>query len=134
MMQTPELFTGAASFAAIFGALLGLLKSARGRKVLLVALDLDTGLDEKISTAINTSVAALQAALDVRGEDMVKMEAELSALQAEVKDLITADAKKTARITELEEEISTLREENNVLREELSRRRGGRPRKETTDL
>ena len=130
-MQTPELFTGAASFAAIFAALLGLLKSARGRKVLLVALDLDTGLDEKISTAINTSVAALQAALDVRGEDMVKMEAELAALQDEVKDLITSDAKKTARITELEEEISTLREENNVLREELSRRRGGRPRKDT---
>ena len=79
-------------------------------------------------------LCALQAALDVRGEELSRMERELTNLQAEVAVLKTADSRKNDRIAELEAEIVALRAENDELRTELARRRGGRPRKETTDL
>jgi peptidoglycan hydrolase CwlO-like protein len=86
-------------------------------------------LEDKIKDAIRVSVEALQAALDVRGEELQRLESELSDLQAEVARLKVADDWKTARITELESEIAVLREENEQLKAELARRRGGRPAK-----
>jgi peptidoglycan hydrolase CwlO-like protein len=74
-------------------------------------------------------VTALQAALDARGEELQRLEAELATLNAQVAKLKEADDWKTARIQELESEISELRAENETLRAEIARRRGGRPKK-----
>ena len=133
-MQNLDVFLGAASTSTVLGFLAAIFKSARGRRMLLAALSADNGLDDKITAAVTASVGALQAALDARGEELSRMERELTNLQAEVAVLKTADSRKNDRIAELEAEIVALRAENDELRTELARRRGGRPRKETTDL
>jgi chromosome segregation ATPase len=132
-MQNFDMILGAVSTSTVLAAIAGLLKSARGRKILFAALDADTGLDKKITDAVQTSVSALQAALDVRGEELARMEKELSTLQQEVANLKAADDYKSTRIAELETEIVALRAENDVLRAELARRRGGRPRKDSSE-
>lgn len=132
-MQNLDMLLGAVSTSTVVAAIVGLLKSARGRRILFAALDADAGLDKKITEAVHTSVSALQAALDARGEELDRMERELSTLQQEVATLKAADTYKSARIAELETEIVALRAENDALRAELARRRGGRPRKEQTE-
>ena len=128
-MKTQDIITALSPIAAAVGTLLGALKTPRGKKMLLSILGSDTSLDAKINAAIHASVEALQAALDTRGEELKRLEEELAALHTEVARLKTADDWKTARIEELEAEISQLREENQALRAELAKRRGGRPKK-----
>lgn len=132
-MQNLDMILGAISTSAVFGVIVAMLKSPRGRRMLFAAINADNGLDTKIHAAVSSSVAALQAALDVRGEELTRMEQELVALQSEVAQLKTADVRKNARIAELESEISELRAENEALKAELARRRGGRPRKDTKE-
>lgn len=107
-----------------------LVKHEKGKGFILKILAKD-GLDERIQGAITTAVEALEAALNARGEELERVEQELSELRLEVRDLRTSDDRKTQRITELESEVVRLSAENEALREELSRRRGGRPKKET---
>jgi chromosome segregation ATPase len=122
-----------ASAGAVLGTALGALRTPRGKKLLASLLSQDTSLESRINAAITTSVAALQAALDTRGEELARLESELATLNAEVARLKTADDWKTARISELETEIGVLREENQVLRTELEKRRGGRPKKTVSE-
>lgn len=116
---------------AVIGAA---LKSKRVRRMIMAGLSEDTALNQKITTAVETSIAALQAALELRAGELSKMETELAELQTEVRALKEADDRKTARINELEAEISVLRRENDELRTELERRRGGRPKKHVADI
>lgn len=128
-MDKSSLIQAATTVLAALGSILGALKSPRGKKLLASLLSQEGSLDSKIATAIGTSVAALQAALDTRGEELQRLEAELAELNAQVAKLKEADDWKTARIAELETEISELKEENEKLKAELARRRGGRPKK-----
>jgi chromosome segregation ATPase len=132
-MNKTEIISSLSPIVAALGAVLGVLKTPRGKKLLVSLLSADTSLDNKINAAIHASVEALQAALDVRGEELARLEAELASLNAEVSRLKTADDWKTARIAELEGEISELREENQALRAELAKRRGGRPKKTVSE-
>jgi len=128
-MNKTDLLTATGTLGSFFAALLGFLRSARGRRLVAALLTSGPELEDKIKDAIKVSVEALQAALDVRGEELQRLESELAALQAEVARLKVADDWKTARISELESEIAVLREENEQLKAELARRRGGRPAK-----
>ena len=128
-MDKTSIIQALTTVLAALGSILGALKSPRGKKLLASLLSQDGSLDSKIATAIGTSVAVLQAALDTRGEELQRLEAELAELNAQVAKLKEADDWKTARIAELETEISELKEENEKLKAELARRRGGRPKK-----
>jgi peptidoglycan hydrolase CwlO-like protein len=128
-MNTQDIIATLSPIAAAIGTVIGALKTPRGKKMLISILGSDTSLDTKINAAIHASVEALQAALDARGEELARLEEELANLNAEVARLKTADDWKTARIEELEAEIVQLREENQALRAELAKRRGGRPKK-----
>jgi hypothetical protein len=107
----------------------GFLKTPKGRKIVASMLSGDLTLDVRIQAAIEAAVEALTAALDARGEELRRLGSELDSLTAEVARLKEADDWKTSRIKELEDEIIKLREENELLKTELSRRRGGRPKK-----
>jgi len=128
-MDKTSIISAASTVLAALGSVAGVLKTPRGRKLLASLLSGDSGLDARIQAAVNAAIQALQAALDTRGEELARLELELNNLNAEVARLKTADDWKTARIRELESEISELRAENEALRAELSRRRGGRPKK-----
>lgn len=128
-MDKTSIISAASTVLAALGSVAGVLKTPRGRKLLASLLSGDSGLDARIQAAVNAAIQALQAALDTRGEELARLEVELNNLNAEVARLKTADDWKTARIRELESEISELRAENEALRAELSRRRGGRPKK-----
>ena len=132
-MNKTDIITNLSPVIASIGAVLGALKTPRGKKLLMSFLSSDTSLETRINAAIHASVEALQAALDVRGEELSRLETELASLHEEVSRLKTADDWKTARISELESEISVLREENQALREELTKRRGGRPKKTVSE-
>jgi chromosome segregation ATPase len=132
-MDKQTIITNLSPIVASIGAVLGALRTPRGKKLLASLLSQDTSLETRINAAITTSVQALQAALDTRGEELARLEAELAALNAEVSRLKTADDWKTARISELETEIGVLREENQALRAELAKRRGGRPKKTVSE-
>jgi chromosome segregation ATPase len=92
------------------------------------------GLNDKIDAAVDIAVAILQASLDARNEDLVKLRAEIANLQEQITELKTSDTAKSSRIAELEAEVIVLRAENEALRAELQRRRGGRPRKDATPV
>ena len=126
-MNKTDLLTFTGTIGSFFAALVGFLSSARGRRLVAVLLTSGPELEDKIKNAITISVEALQAALDVRGEELKRLETELTTLQTEVARLKVADDWKTERISELESEIAVLREENEQLKAELARRRGGRP-------
>jgi peptidoglycan hydrolase CwlO-like protein len=128
-MDKTSLIQAGSTILAALGSVLGALKTPRGKKLLMSLLAQEGSLDSKIAAAITTSVTALQAALDARGEELQRLEAELATLNAQVAKLKEADDWKTARIQELESEISELRAENETLRAEIARRRGGRPKK-----
>jgi chromosome segregation ATPase len=129
-MDKNSIISAASTLLAFLGSAMGFLKTPRGKKVLASLLSGDNGnLDTRIQAAIGAAVQALQAALDTRGQELARLEAELATLNTEVARLKTADDWKTARIGELETEISELRAENETLRAEIARRRGGRPKK-----
>jgi chromosome segregation ATPase len=115
----------------MLGAMLTFLRSARGRRAVAAFFDESFGLNDKIDAAVDIAVAILQASLDARGEELAKLQAEIANLQTQITELKTSDTAKSSRIAELEAEVIALRAENEVLREELKRRRGGRPRKDT---
>jgi chromosome segregation ATPase len=125
----PTIISSGGIGATIVGALTFLIKHEKGRGLLMKLLDRD-GLDEKIQGAVGTAVSALESALNARGAELERVEQELSELRMEVRDLRTSDDRRTQRITELESELGRLSAENESLREELNRRRGGRPRRE----
>lgn len=132
-MNTQQLITELLPVLGTAAAAVAGLKSKRLKKVLLSFLTEDDGLNQKIAAAVSVSISALQAALDSRAEELSRMEAELADLQKAVSSLKRSDEKKTARIAELEAEIEVLRKENDELRAELARRRGGRPKKSTSE-
>lgn len=115
--------------AVVAAVLTFLVKHNKGRGIIVKLLARD-GLDERIQGAISVAVSALEAALNARSQELERVEQELSELRMEVRDLRTADDRKTQRIAELEAEVVRLSSENESLREELQRRRGGRPKKE----
>jgi len=125
----PTIISSGGIGATIVGALTFLIKHEKGRGLLMKLLDRD-GLDEKIQGAVGTAVSALESALNARGAELERVEQELSELRMEVRDLRTSDDRRTQRITELESELGRLSAENESLREELNRRRGGRPRRD----
>ena len=133
-MDIQTLLTGTGSFGVMLGAMLTFLRSARGRRAVAAFFDESFGLNDKIDAAVDIAVAILQASLDARNEDLVKLQAEIANLQTQITELKTSDTAKSSRIAELEAEVIALRAENEVLREELKRRRGGRPRKDATPV
>jgi hypothetical protein len=130
-MDIQTLLTGTGSFGVMLGAMLTFLRSARGRRAVAAFFDESFGLNDKIDAAVDIAVAILQASLDARNEDLVKLRAEIANLQEQITELKTSDTAKSSRIAELEAEVIVLRAENEALRAELQRRRGGRPRKDT---
>jgi chromosome segregation ATPase len=126
----PAIISSSGVGAAVIGFLTFLVKNKRGRGILLKVLARD-GLDERIQGAVNTAVSALESALKARGAELDRVEQELLELRMEVRELRHADDRKSMRIAELEAEVVRLSAENESLRKELHRRRGGRPRKET---
>jgi chromosome segregation ATPase len=132
-MNKTDIITTLSPILASVGGIFGALKTPLGKKLLMSFLSSDTSLESRINAAIHTSVEALQAALDVRGEELARLETELASLHEEVSRLKTADDWKTGRIAELEAEISQLREENQALRDDLAKRRGGRPKKPVSE-
>jgi peptidoglycan hydrolase CwlO-like protein len=129
-MDKTSIISAASTVLAALGSVIGALKTPKGRKILASFLAGDSGnLDTRIQAAISAAVQALQAALDTRGEELKRLESELADLNKQVRLLKEADDWKTSRIQELEAEISELRAENEVLKAELARRRGGRPKK-----
>lgn len=131
-MDIQTLLTGTGSFGVMLGALLTFLRSARGRRAVAAFFDESFGLNDKIDAAVDIAVEVLQAALNASGNDLVKLQSQIETLQTQVTELKESDAAKSSRIAELESEVVVLRAENAVLRAELLRRRGGRPRKDTT--
>jgi peptidoglycan hydrolase CwlO-like protein len=131
-MDIQTLLTGTGSFGVMLGAMLTFLRSARGRRAVAAFFDESFGLNDKIDAAVDIAVAILQDSLDARGEELAKLQAEIDNLQEQITELKTSDTAKSSRIAELEAEVIALRAENEVLREELKRRRGGRPRKDAT--
>lgn len=129
-MDKNSIISAASTLLAFLAPAVGFLKTPRGKKLLTSLLSGDSSsLDTRIQAAIAAAVSALEAALDVRGQELDRLEQELASLHTEVARLKTADDWKTARIAELETEISELRAENETLRAEIARRRGGRPKK-----
>ena len=129
-MDKTSIISAASTVLAALGSIAGALKTPKGRKILASFLSSgDTNLESRIQQAIGAAVQALQLALDTRGEELERLEAELASLNKQVAELKKADDWKTARIAELESEISELRAENEKLKAELARRRGGRPKK-----
>lgn len=116
--------------AVVSGIITFLVKHEKGKGFILKLLAKD-GLDERIQGAISVAVSALEAALNARGQELERVEQELLELRNEVSDLRSADDRKTQRIAELEAEVVRLSAENETLKKELERRRGGRPKKET---
>lgn len=131
-MDIQTLLTGTGSFGVMLGAILTFLRSARGRRAVAAFFDESFGLNDKIDAAVEIAVAVLQAALDASGSELVKLQSQIENLQTQVTELKTSDTAKSSRIAELEAEVIVLRAENEALREELKRRRGGRPRKDAT--
>lgn len=131
-MDIQTLLTGTGSFGVMLGAILTFLRSARGRRAVAAFFDESFGLNDKIDAAVTIAVAVLQAELDASGSELTKLQSQIENLQAQVTELKTSDTAKSSRIAELEAEVIVLRAENEALREELKRRRGGRPRKDAT--
>lgn len=125
----PTIISSSGVGATVVAAVTFLIKHEKGRGIIMKFLARD-GLDEKIQGAVSTAVSALESALNARGAELERVEQELFELRMEVRDLRNADDRKTQRITELEAEVVRLSAENESLKEELHRRRGGRPRKE----
>ena len=133
MNDWTTLIPSIAGAGGIAGMLLAALKSRRVRSALARLIEEDSNLENRIQLTVASAVAALEAALEARGAELVRVEEELADLRAEVAKLRTADKAKDGRIKELEREVEELRAENAVLRAEVARRRGGRPKKEITE-
>jgi peptidoglycan hydrolase CwlO-like protein len=131
MTDWTTLIPSVAGAGGVAGLVLAALKSKRVRAAVARLIEADNTLNNKIQLTVASAVSALEAALEARGEELVRVEQELADLRAEVAKLRTADKSKDARINELEREVEELRAENAVLRAEVARRRGGRPKKET---
>jgi chromosome segregation ATPase len=129
----PAILTTGGAGAVVAGILTFLVRHKYGRGILLKFLEQD-GLNEKIQGAVNTAVSALEAALRVRSEELQRVEEELAELRYEVRELRNADDRKNMRIAELESEVVRLSAENEALKEELKRRRGGRPKRSSDEV
>jgi peptidoglycan hydrolase CwlO-like protein len=77
-----------------------------------------------VTAAVEVAVAALRAALEARGEELTRLEAELEDLRGQIAELRTSDVAKDRRIKELEREVEQLRSENAALRAQLDARSG----------
>lgn len=113
----------AGPLAAVAGSIWAALKSKTGQAFLRRVLSLDD-LDSRVTAAVEVAVAALRAALEARGEELSRLEAEIEDLRRSVADLRTSDLAKDRRIKELEREVEQLRSENAALRAELAARGG----------
>ena len=109
--------------AAFVGAVWAALKSRRFQDVLRRVMALDD-LDSRVTAAVEVAVAALRAALEARGEELTRLEAELEDLRGQIAELRTSDVAKDRRIKELEREVEQLRSENAALRAQLDARSG----------
>lgn len=116
MMDMNSFLTSGAYLAAVLGALWAVLKTDKGRKFVANLLLGPNALDAQLSKAVETSVSALQAALDLRASEHVRMHEEIVELRFELSELRNAHEAKERTISALKGEITKLKNENARLR------------------
>jgi FtsZ-binding cell division protein ZapB len=97
--------------------LLAFLRTPKGRAVLVSFLFGKREIDGQAALAVSTSLHALQAALDSRGQEHVRFMEEIADLRFEIAELRQADAEKQATINGLRKQVEELQRENLVLRQ-----------------
>ena len=97
--------------------LLAFLRTPRGRSFLVSFLFGRGSITDQTSTAVSTSLHALQSALDSRGEEHERFMSEIADLRFEIAELRQADAEKQSIIAGLRRQVEELQRENLVLRQ-----------------